>query len=896
MTTNENLKPLIDRILMNPLQFKQVNVKSDESSDYKLLKNDNYIVIGNKNSVITNDHVKRSNDIDPTNDKFSNDSNKENKIAHPKSMAEALAAYTKKDAKSKKQEKSDAKVNATVVKSENETDAKTDSKETEVSSDKNKETLSSGTSSDQEFHEAKEFISSDESASGLEDDMSDLSDDYEGNESESIGNHIDENISKTVSSLKNEQNKFEANEDDEDIGEDIGEDLGEDIGEDISQDIGKDLEQNINKDVNDNVNENSDEEMDETTNEDVSLEVPQNSDKSVSQDISETLLALKKQDDVENDDGDDSNADDYNEDDASNDDDDDASFNSHEDKSENVSQANSDIEMSDNDDEISQISDSERIGLLEESIKFEKDRKTISTTESNQNDNNDEREEVEELKHKISQYKKKDESNKIDNDLKNFYQYNEMETDEGSILPSRIIKNWGKEMSKLKTRGLLNHGVTCYTNAAVQAMLHIPAVQHYLWDILRNKYSDIISPNSVTTTLAETSKRMWFPNDKLKKKLNSYIDPNKLINRLDDINCMMSEWQQEDSHEYFMSLMSRLQEDSVPKGHKMTESMIYDIFGGLLKQTVTCKSCGGVSKTEQPFYDLSLHLKGKKKLGSSANNDSNDNSSNSNNGSSNINERTNSSNSKDNTSDNETSNNKDNKDNKNNTSNANDELSAVNRRFSIEKSINDFFNPELIKVDNDQKGYICEKCHKTTNAVKRNTIIRAPETLPIHLKKFRFNGSQSSKMKQAVSYPMFLNMTQYCEKTDNLLPVKYQLISVVVHEGRSLSSGHYITHCKQPDGTWATYDDEYINKISEKDVLRESNAYYLIYTRLTPKEITLRKQLPKEKVIGLPIDKRSNNNSNNSNNSNRNGNGNSGGSKNRNKKKNKNKKRKFNKN
>ena len=29
---------------------------------------------------------------------------------------------------------------------------------------------------------------------------------------------------------------------------------------------------------------------------------------------------------------------------------------------------------------------------------------------------------------------------------------------------------------------------------------------------------------------------------------------------------MMSEWQQEDSHEYYMSLISRLQEDSTPKG------------------------------------------------------------------------------------------------------------------------------------------------------------------------------------------------------------------------------------------------------------------------------------------------------------------------------------------
>ena len=119
--------------------------------------------------------------------------------------------------------------------------------------------------------------------------------------------------------------------------------------------------------------------------------------------------------------------------------------------------------------------------------------------------------------------------------------------------------------------GLLNHGVTCYMNSAIQAMIHIPAVQHYLNDVNNNKIKDL-KPRSVTHILAELSKRMWMGDKK-------YINPKKIIQRLDEINCMMSEWQQEDSHEYYMSLMSRLQEDSTPKGKKLNESIIYDIFG-----------------------------------------------------------------------------------------------------------------------------------------------------------------------------------------------------------------------------------------------------------------------------------------------------------------------------
>lgn len=372
--------------------------------------------------------------------------------------------------------------------------------------------------------------------------------------------------------------------------------------------------------------------------------------------------------------------------------------------------------------------------------------------------------------------------------VEDFYQINAIANDRGSNKSQRIVKNWGPTLSQQKPLGLLNHGVTCYTNAAVQAMVHIPAVQHYLNDVFKNKYKDTINPRSVTHVLSETATRMWNPE---KKKGAKYINPKKLIARLDDINCVMSEWQQEDSHEYFMSLLSRLQEDSTPKGHKLNESIIYDIFGGLLDQSVTCKSCGHVSKTQQEFYDLSLHL------GSGRQNSI-------------------SSSEVTTTADESSS-------------------SSSSHRYSIQKSIRDFFSPELIKTDrSDKSGYVCEKCEQRTNAIKISSIDRAPETLAVHLKRFRFNGSSSSKVKQGVSYPLIMDLTQYTTKGE---PVLYQLISVVVHAGRSVSSGHYIAHCRQPDGSWATYDDEYINTISEKQALKDSSAYYLIYTRLTNKGV-----------------------------------------------------------
>ncbi|KAI5970556.1 hypothetical protein CANMA_000465 [Candida margitis] len=396
--------------------------------------------------------------------------------------------------------------------------------------------------------------------------------------------------------------------------------------------------------------------------------------------------------------------------------------------------------------------------------------------------NNDDEEEPEEEKLKITKSSSTPPTSPEDSDeqksliQRQYYAFNELASDRGSNGSKRIYKNWRELANAKPPVGLLNHGVTCYMNSAIQSLIHIPAFQHYLNDINQGKAA-ILKPRSISHVLAELSKRMWNPN----KPTAKYINPKKIIQRLDDINCMMSEWQQEDSHEYYMSLMSRLQEDSVPKGHKLNESIIYDIFGGLLHQKITCHQCHNISSTKQEFYDLSLGLN-KKKYQNSC-------------------------------------------------------------RFTIEKSINDFFSDEVIrKNDQDSKsGYYCDKCQSFTQANKISSILTAPETLTIHLKRFKFNGNSSSKVKQGICYSKYLDLTKYMdanETTKSFPPTaaKYQLIAVIVHEGRSISSGHYICHVLQPDGvSWSTYDDEYINRIDEKKALSDANAYVLVYTKLTPK-------------------------------------------------------------
>ncbi|KAI5955242.1 hypothetical protein KGF54_001803 [Candida jiufengensis] len=408
------------------------------------------------------------------------------------------------------------------------------------------------------------------------------------------------------------------------------------------------------------------------------------------------------------------------------------------------------------------------------------DRKSITSRKSNSTPPTSPEEDVNiSIKDNTDNESMKSFSTTTTDDLSNFYKINELNSDRGSNGSKRIYKNWRELKDQKPPIGLLNHGVTCYMNSAIQSLIHIPAMQHYLNDVYNDTLTNngklttnYIKPRSITHALAELSKKMWNPVPTNLK--NGYINPKKIITRLDEINCMMSEWQQEDSHEYYMSLISRLQEDSTPKGTKLNKSIIYDIFGGLLNQKITCMRCNNESITKQEFYDLSLGLNKKKYKN--------------------------------------------------------------NYKFSIEKSIFDFFNNEILKIqENDKKsGYYCETCKKFTSANKKSTIERSPEILTIHLKRFKFNGNSSSKVKQSINYSEYLNLNKYL--LDPNEQAQYQLISVIVHEGRSISSGHYITHVLQPNGVdWCTYDDEYINKIDEKKAFSDPNAYVLIYTKLTPK-------------------------------------------------------------
>lgn len=338
---------------------------------------------------------------------------------------------------------------------------------------------------------------------------------------------------------------------------------------------------------------------------------------------------------------------------------------------------------------------------------------------------------------------------------------NDLEVDTGNRCSGIINKSW---THCNRPMGLANSGVTCYINAALQSLFHIPAFHNFLADVYKGHYPELKSP--LAYFLAEIQHAICHRNKK-------YLVPTSIFTLLSTINPSMSDKTQEDCHEFFMSVLSVLQSNTVPSGHKMNTSIIHTIFGGVLEQTVRCQECQNVSITKQEFMDLSVSFS--KKMAS---------------------------------------------------------YSESRDKFTLESAIKEHFEAEWITKDDNNNGYHCPSCLKDTVASCQSTIIEAPEHLIITIKRFRLQDNTWCKTRESMDYPLDLDMTDHASNKD--IPICYRLTSVTIHGGNAIGCGHFVTHCVQPNGTWGMYDDHRVASESVQSVLSyKSSCYILVYTRYT---------------------------------------------------------------
>ncbi|EHA99925.1 Ubiquitin carboxyl-terminal hydrolase 20 [Heterocephalus glaber] len=125
---------------------------------------------------------------------------------------------------------------------------------------------------------------------------------------------------------------------------------------------------------------------------------------------------------------------------------------------------------------------------------------------------------------------------------------------------------------------------------------------------------------------------------------------------------------------------------------------------------------------------------------------------------------------------------------------------------TLEDCLAAFFAADELKGDN---MYSCERCKKLRNGVKYCKVLRLPEILCIHLKRFRHEVTYSFKVSSHVSFPLEgLDLRPFLAKECASQITTYDLLSVICHHGTA-GSGHYIAYCQNViNGQWYEFDDQ----------------------------------------------------------------------------------------
>ncbi|KAB7498699.1 putative ubiquitin carboxyl-terminal hydrolase FAF-X, partial [Armadillidium nasatum] len=193
-------------------------------------------------------------------------------------------------------------------------------------------------------------------------------------------------------------------------------------------------------------------------------------------------------------------------------------------------------------------------------------------------------------------------------------------------------------------------------------------------------------------------------------------------------------------------------------------------------------------------------------------------------------------------------------------------------------SLEQYVKGDLLEGDN---AYLCEKCDKKVDTVKRICLKKLPPILAIQLKRFDYDWERecSIKFNDYFEFPRELDMEPYtvsglarngelidydAEDLKNQSCSKYKLTGIVVHSGQA-SGGHYysyILHKMGSEQKWYKFDDgevseckmdddeemknqcfggEYVGeqvfdnimkRVSYRRQKRWWNAYLLFYTRM----------------------------------------------------------------
>ncbi|XP_034251240.1 ubiquitin carboxyl-terminal hydrolase 36-like isoform X1 [Thrips palmi] len=197
--------------------------------------------------------------------------------------------------------------------------------------------------------------------------------------------------------------------------------------------------------------------------------------------------------------------------------------------------------------------------------------------------------------------------------------YNKQTANCDSKLPDPKVVLYQPEKVSLGWRGkfrpgagMVNLGNTCYLNATLQALFHVPAFVEWL-----SKDSDHMKRceqlngpgfgECITCAMARTYQL---------SQNTAIVKPHLITNKLKMICRHMSHGSQEDAHEFMRHLLENMEKAYLVRckaqkldAYSKETTPINQIFGGYMRTEVTCLKCNYASITFQHFQDLILDIR-----------------------------------------------------------------------------------------------------------------------------------------------------------------------------------------------------------------------------------------------------------------------------------------------
>jgi hypothetical protein len=343
-----------------------------------------------------------------------------------------------------------------------------------------------------------------------------------------------------------------------------------------------------------------------------------------------------------------------------------------------------------------------------------------------------------------------------------------------------------------------DNGVSCYMVSILHILQQIPDFTVHLLNLKKIKNN---IGESIFFELARAIK-LSLDNDNIR------ISPKSFKKIIGEKDSMWSEFQHQDSQEFYCFLMSKIEEEwgkkiiEVPKNVcpelNITETInnsilriignnyisnsikndyspFKNLFVGYLISNIRCSLCSTTSPSFESFINLSLSIPIKKNT-------------------------------------------------------------SPKSKYGLEECLENFVNDEQLDKNNLLN---CDICGIRNKSFKKIQIWKAPKILVIQLKRFLINqyGIPTSKILNPVIYPVndFDISEYYHLDSPYKTKTKYNLIGINVHYGFGLNgvnAGHYVSIVKNnSNNKWYLFDDANPVLELDEDSIQNKNAYLLFYLR-----------------------------------------------------------------